>query len=249
MLRGVIVDYGSTLITFAGDVAEVRGRAHRALLAELQGEGLALRPRRFLPRLARKFDEYDRKRAGDNLEPTSLAVLAAVLQEEKIPPQPDVLLRRALQAMYEVYEVHWQLFPDAIPALEKIRARGMRLAMLSNAADEANVRRMLAGHRLTAYFDPLVISAEIGVRKPDARAFQPILAAWAIPAGDIVMIGDQLGADILGAQQLGLRTIWLRTEENAPANRSLLGKVAADAQVRTFGDAAALVEHWIGEER
>jgi putative hydrolase of the HAD superfamily len=248
VVRGVVFDLGSTLVTFAGDVAEVRARAHAALQAELRGEGLALRPRRFLQRLARKFDEYDRKRAGDDLEPTALSVLTAVLREEKVPPQPADRLRRALQAMYEVYELHWQLFPDSIAALEKIRACGLRLALLSNAADEANVRRMLAGHKLESYFDPVVISAAVGVRKPDARAFQPILSAWGFPPEEIVMVGDQLGADVLGAKRLGMRAIWLRTEEDAPANRSLLGKVAADARVRTVGEAAALVEHWIAEE-
>jgi HAD superfamily hydrolase (TIGR01662 family) len=248
MLRGVIFDLGSTLITFTGDLAEVRARAHCALLEELRGDGLALRPRRFLPRLARRFDEYDRKRASDHLEPTALSVLTAVLREEKVTPPPADRLNRALQAMYEVYELNWKLFPDSIAALERIRARGLRLALLSNAADEANVRRMLSEHKLESRFDPVVISAAIGVRKPDARAFQPILSAWGHPPAEIVMIGDQLGTDVLGAKQLGMRAIWLRTEEDAPANRSLLGKVGADAQVRTVGDAAALVEHWITEE-
>jgi putative hydrolase of the HAD superfamily len=181
MIRGVILDYGSTLITFEGSVAEVRERAHRALLATLCGEGLKLKDRRFLARLARKFEAYDRRRAVDHKETTSFSVLAAVLEEEKVPPQPVTVLRRALRSMYELYEAHWKLFPDSIPALEKLRAAGLRTAMLSNASDEENVRRMLDNHKLKSYFDPVVISAAIGIRKPDRRAFQPVLDAWGIP--------------------------------------------------------------------
>ncbi len=244
MIRGVILDYGSTLIFFDGDVAEVRGRAHRALLATLCGEGLKLKEKRFLARLARKFEAYDRRRAVDHTETTSFSVLAAVLEEEKVPPQPVTVMRRALRSMYEIFEAHWKLFPDSIPALEKIRAAGLRTAMLSNASDEENVRQMLDNHKLESYFDPVVISAAIGIRKPDRRAFQPVLDAWGVPAAEIVMVGDQLGADILGGQQAGMRTIWLTTEENAPANQKLRGKLSADARVKTIGEAAALLVHW-----
>ncbi|MBN2084022.1 MAG: HAD family hydrolase [Anaerolineales bacterium] len=244
MIRGVILDYGSTLITFDGDVTVVRARAHRAMLDTLCGAGVTLRERSFLRRLAGKFTAYDRKRAIDNLETTALSVLTSVLEEEKVPPQPITILRRALRSMYEVYEAHWILFPDSIAALEKIRAAGLRMAMLSNASDEENVRRMLDNHKLKYFFDPVVISAAIGIRKPDRRAFQPILGAWGIPAGQLVMVGDRLEADILGGKQAGMRTIWLTTEIHAPANRKLRGKIAPDAQVKTIGEAAALLVHW-----
>jgi putative hydrolase of the HAD superfamily len=103
---------------------------------------------------------------------------------------------------------------------------------------------MLAGHKLESYFDPIIISAAIGIRKPDPRAFRPILDSWGVPARQVVMVGDQLGADILGARTLGLRTVWLTTEADAPANRAARGKVTADAQVNTIGEAAALILHW-----
>jgi putative hydrolase of the HAD superfamily len=248
MIRGVVLDYGSTLITFDGEVAEVRARAHRALLDTLRGEGLDLREGSFLKRLARKFEAYDRKRAVDHKETTAFTVLDAVLCAEGFPPQPADRIRRALRSMYEVYEARWKLFPDSLPALKKFRATGLLTGMVSNASDEENVRRMLDNHKLERYFDPVVISAAIGIRKPDPRAFQPILEAWEIPAGEIVMVGDQLGADILGGKQLGMRTIWLTTEEDAPANRALRGKVSPDAQVNTIGDAAALLLHWRKQE-
>jgi putative hydrolase of the HAD superfamily len=244
MIRGVILDYGSTLITFDGDPAEVRGRAHRALIDALRRDGVAVREPSFANRLARKFEAYDRKRAVDHMETTAGCVLVETIKDEGLPLQTDDVLRRGLRAMFEVFEAHWKLFPDSLTALEKIRSAGLRLAMLSNASDEDNVRRMLADHRLESFFDPVVISAAVGIRKPDARAFRPILQAWNIPARQIVMVGDQLGADILGAQNLGLRSIWLTTEEGAPANRAFRGKVAADAQVKTIGEAAALLLHW-----
>jgi putative hydrolase of the HAD superfamily len=246
MIRGVILDYGSTLIRFDGDIAEVRARAHRILVDALRREGVPARERSFARRFARKFEAYDRQRAADHLETTAAAVLVATIREEKIPAQPEAVLRRALRSMYEEFEAHWQLFPDSLAALEKLRASGLRTAMLSNASDEDNVRRMLSNHGIEDFFDPIVISAAIGIRKPDARAFRPILSAWNLPAADIVMVGDQLGTDILGAKPLGIRSIWLTTEEGSPSNRPFRGKVAADAAVKTIGEAAALILHWKG---
>jgi putative hydrolase of the HAD superfamily len=244
MIRGVILDYGSTLIAFEGNLEEARGRAHQALWESLRGEGLDLREEKFLRRFERKYDAYDRRRMIDHKETTAYTVLRETLREEKVAPQPEEKLRRALRAMYEIYESHWKPYPESIPAIEKIRAAGLRLAMCSNAGDADNVRRMLASHKLESYFDPVVISAAIGVRKPDPRVFQKILNAWKIPASEIVMVGDQLGADILGGKQVGMRTIWLTTEENSPANKKLRGKVLPDAQVKDIGEAAALILHW-----
>jgi putative hydrolase of the HAD superfamily len=243
-LRGVIFDYGSTLIRFDGDWAAVRVQAHRALLDALRGDGVTPRASSFLDRLARTFDEYERKRLVDHIETTATAVLVETLQAEGVPPQPLSRIQRALRAMYAVYESHWILFPQTHSALRKIRALGLRLAMISNASDEENVRRMLATHRLEKYFDPIVISAAIGIRKPDARAFQPVLKVWNLPAREVAMVGDQLGMDILGAKQLGMRTIWLCTEEESPSNKPFLGKVSADAQVKTIGEVTAILTHW-----
>ena len=245
-IRGVVFDYGSTLITFDGDWAEVRTQAHRALLDALRREGVEPREAAFLDRLARKFDEYERKRLLDRIETTATAVLVETLQAEGMPPQPLSRIQRALRAMYMVYESHWKLFPQTQSSLRKIRALGLRMAMLSNSSDAANVRRMLANHKLEKMFDPVVISAEIGIRKPDARAFEPILKTWGIPPAQIVMVGDQLGMDILGAKNLGLRTIWLCTEEKSPSNRPFIGKVCADVEVKTIGEVAAILAHWKG---
>jgi HAD superfamily hydrolase (TIGR01549 family) len=244
MIRGVIFDYGSTLITFDGDMREIRPRAHRALVEFLQGEGVTVRQPQFLERFARKIDAADTRRLANYLETTSAELLIDTLREEGFPPQPPERIRRALRAMYAVFEKHWKLYPDTQAALRKIKALKLRMALLSNASDEANVLQMLKNHRLHAVFKPVVISAAIGVRKPDARAFHPILNAWKLKPASLVMVGDQLGMDILGAQELGIRTLWIRSEEDSPTNRPFLGKVLPDAQVRTIGEAAAVIAHW-----
>jgi putative hydrolase of the HAD superfamily len=244
MIRGVIFDYGSTLIYFKGDFKEVRPKAHQALVQALIAEGIALRGEQFLERFTRKIDEADSRRVVDYKETTTFEVLVATLREEGFPPQPPDRLQKALRAMYLVYEKKWRLFPDTHEALRKVRLLKLRMALVSNASDAANVHQMLKNHRLDKIFRPVVISAAIGVRKPDPRAFQPVLEAWKCAPEKIVMVGDQLGMDILGAQKLGMRTIWIRSEEDSSFNREFLGKVIPDVQVGTIGEAAAILAHW-----
>jgi putative hydrolase of the HAD superfamily len=247
VLRGVIFDLGSTLIRFDGDFQEVRREAHRALVKALRAEGVAVEEESFLARFIREHMEAEARRNRSHVEHTAFEILAGCLRAEGIAAQPPDLLRRVLEDMFAVYEACWTLYPGTRAALRETRALKLRQALVSNAGDEANVRRLLARHRLGKAFAPVVISAAIGIRKPDPRAFQPVLDAWKLPPGEIAMVGDQLGMDILGARTLGMRTIWIRTEEHSPANREWIGRVQADAQVTTIGEVAAILRCWCGK--
>jgi HAD superfamily hydrolase (TIGR01493 family) len=249
MIRGVIFDYGSTLIHFDGDMKEVRVRAHKALAECLRREGVELREASFLDRLARKFDEYERRRGIDHMETTAASVLAATIRDEGLPAQPEEKIRRALRSMFKVFEPRWKLFPETRGALRKVSRLGLRMAMLSNASDENNVRQMIRNHRLGKIFDPVVISAAIGIRKPDPRAFRPILKAWGFPPQDIVMVGDRLEMDILGAKALGMRAIWICGDDQAAFEQARRKNFLPDAQVKTIGEVAAILAYWKEKSR
>jgi putative hydrolase of the HAD superfamily len=117
------------------------------------------------------------------------------------------------------------------PMLDDLRARGYRLGLISNASDDANVRRLLRLAGLEGAFDPQFTSAGEGVRKPDRSLFQRVLTAWELPPEAVVMVGDTLGEDILGAQRTGLRSIWFTPDADTAANRALQGSVRPDAEI------------------
>jgi putative hydrolase of the HAD superfamily len=56
-------------------------------------------------------------------------------------------------------------------------------------------------------FDPLIISEEVGLRKPDPRAFELAIAGWEMSAGDVLFVGDDPVADIAGATAVGMRAL------------------------------------------
>ncbi|WP_438297709.1 HAD family hydrolase [Streptomyces sp. HUAS TT7] len=100
--------------------------------------------------------------------------------------------------------------PDVLEGLEQLRAAGWRLGILTNGASDIQ-RAKIAAAGLTEAVDAVVISEEIGARKPEKDAFQVAVArTGGTPSTRSWMIGDNPAGDIGGAHQAGLRTIWLR---------------------------------------
>lgn len=97
------------------------------------------------------------------------------------------------------------LFDDAIPALEALRGR-TKLALLTNNPYGADV---LDRHGLHVdVFDSVVI-ADPSVRKPNPRAFAPLVEALNLAPSEIAYVGDSVRADVEGALGAGLRPVWL----------------------------------------
>jgi HAD superfamily hydrolase (TIGR01509 family) len=88
-------------------------------------------------------------------------------------------------------------------ALERLRAAGFRLAIVSNS--EGTIDAMLTDVGLRAYFETVIDSAVVGAVKPDARIFQIALERLNLAPADVIMIGDLPTADVFGPRALGIR--------------------------------------------
>jgi HAD superfamily hydrolase (TIGR01549 family) len=97
------------------------------------------------------------------------------------------------------------LFPDARPALEALHGR-VTLALLTNNPFGAEV---LTRHGLDSEVFDCIVIADPLVRKPDPRAFDPILKTLRLDADEIAYVGDSVIADVEGAVGAGLRAVWL----------------------------------------
>jgi putative hydrolase of the HAD superfamily len=102
----------------------------------------------------------------------------------------------------------WCLYPDALPCLESLRARGVRLGMVTNG-DAAMQREKLARFALTPWFEHILIEGEFGTGKPDPSVYRHVLDALGVAAGDAMMVGDNLEWDVVAPARLGVRGVWL----------------------------------------
>ncbi len=244
MIKGVLFDLGSTLIEFQGEWNEVMWRGAQAQIAFLQAHGLQLDPDTFLKRHRELIMQFIEKGQQDWIEYSSDKALKLALAEFGYPDLPQSLIDQSLTTLYAYGETLWQPFPDTYATLDALRDAGYRLAIVSNARDAGNVHRLIDNHRLRPWFDPILISAEIGVRKPNPRIFQAALDQWGIGPNEAVMVGDMLGADVLGAKNAGLRSVWATMQAGRSANEAHLDTLVPDATIASLSELMPLLESW-----
>jgi putative hydrolase of the HAD superfamily len=100
------------------------------------------------------------------------------------------------------------IFPGAHDAIDEFKARGVKLALVTNGAAEtqrAKVERFALAHR----FDHIQIEGEHGFGKPEERAYLHAMEALGVTAADTWMIGDNLEWEIVAPQRLGIYAIWM----------------------------------------
>lgn len=110
----------------------------------------------------------------------------------------------------------WEAFPDARPALAKLRARGLALAVVANW--DERLPRLLEGLGLAEHLDAVAYSAAVGYEKPDPRAFLAALARLGVAPEDAAHVGDRRREDVEGAAALGMTAVLLdrKAEVAAP---------------------------------
>ncbi|MGH7802796.1 MAG: HAD family hydrolase, partial [Candidatus Binatia bacterium] len=75
--------------------------------------------------------------------------------------------------------------------------------------------------------DVVVESVKVGFEKPDLGIYRAALDRLALPAGEVVMVGDNFARDVKPAKALGMQTIWLRRGSAPPPEEGFADRVVA----------------------
>ncbi|MGZ4399855.1 MAG: HAD family hydrolase [Gaiellaceae bacterium] len=110
------------------------------------------------------------------------------------------------------HAAHFELYDDALPTLELLRRRGLKLGLLSNTA--RHLPSFAAHHGLSA--DALLTSHAHGKQKPHASIFESILGLLGVTPGEAAMVGDTLEDDIHGAEAIGMRAVLVDRNRRYP---------------------------------
>lgn len=97
----------------------------------------------------------------------------------------------------------WRPYPDTGPALERLRDKGIPVAVVSNIPWD--IRRVFRRHDMADLVDEFVLSYAEGVMKPDPKIFLVACQRLGVAPADALMVGDSAEADG-GAAQVGIRT-------------------------------------------
>jgi putative hydrolase of the HAD superfamily len=240
-VEGVIFDLGWTLIRYSGEVETTRRAAHRALVDSLMQDGVVPDAASFLKVFHQRLEVYERQRQEDFLEFTMSWVVRRTLSDLGLGEVSEAQLARGVRALYGVIERYWEPRPEALAVLDELSGMGLRMAILSNAADESDVRRLIAQCGFDGRFHPILISAALGLRKPNPRVFAVVLSEWGVPADRVVMVGDTLGADVLGAQNAGVHNIWIDNGLETPDNMAHRDTIHPEYTARELREIPAII--------
>jgi HAD superfamily hydrolase (TIGR01549 family) len=112
---------------------------------------------------------------------------------------------------WEVPE-NFELYEDAHPVLEDLRAHGVKLGLVSNGIRDLHA--FVEHHALDV--DAIVDSRTHGYVKPHPTIFRAALERLDVDADAAVMVGDSLEEDVEGARALGMRAILVDRENRYP---------------------------------
>ena len=142
-------------------------------------------------------------------------VMAELFRAKGVEENADALGINAAQ-LFRISSIEYvKLYPDVLEALAKLREKGCRLWLLSNA------QRIFTAYELRhlglgAQLDGIYISSDYGCRKPDVRFYQALLVEQKLDVKKCLMIGNDRETDIAGAKAAGMDTLYMHTNLTPP---------------------------------
>ncbi|MHC4605915.1 MAG: HAD family hydrolase [Planctomycetota bacterium] len=217
-LRAVFFDVGHSLLRAHPSVGEIYAAETRRLGADVAPEVLEeqfrIVFREFVP--AYVADPAHRV-ASDEQDVTMWRGITRIIYD-RVPDLHAVDYEKWFRTLYDKFSDGdvWRLYPDVAPALGRIRERGLRLGLVSNW--DTRLRRIVKETGLADLVDFAVISAEVGVRKPEPGIFARALELAGVRAAEAAHVGDLFEEDVVGAHRSGLLPVHLdRTGRGAPS--------------------------------
>jgi putative hydrolase of the HAD superfamily len=248
MLKAVIFDLDDTLIDWSGLTESWESVVLRHV-SNVYAHICECYPLDSMDDYVREFQTRVRfawNSARDNLVAPNLGT---VLIESAVAlgVPPDALNSRACMEAYRWGAVAGsKAFPETATVLGLLRAKGLKLGLVTNAFEPMWVRDPeLEAHGLSDYFtDCRFSAADFGYLKPHPSIFRACMDCLGTQPDETVFVGDDLDADIAGAQKAGVFAVLRRTRRT---RGKIYGPVQPNRIIDSLNELAAVFdEHFPG---
>ncbi len=205
-INAIGFDLFNTLVTFSSDAAD---KAMDCLFLSL---------RESYPNIERGSFErahwdaaihFLEKARQDNKETHNRFWISAALENLGYEASPDhPFVNRAVEAYFSLFPESCRLIPGTREMLESLKGV-YRLGLLSNFTHAPAVRDIIEALGIDQFFDVVLISGELGYRKPHPLVFERLVQSLGFEHRQTLFVGDDLGPDISGAKNAGLHPVWM----------------------------------------
>ncbi len=225
--KAVLFDWAYTLVDL---VNEEDRTALRRVYDHLEERGFAL------PGFQQWYDTYHRLFFGmiEISRPTHREarfdhVLNFLLMQNDIHLNGKARFEELLKIYYDEIYSYRKVYPEMIETLAVFQKAGIRMGIISNTTNPGFMKdyeQSLLG--LDSYFEFSIYSSEVPYRKPHPSIFQLALARLKLDPSEVLFVGDNLNADVVGAQSVGMPTAWLNR-----SGKALPPDVNPDYEIKT----------------
>ena len=243
--RAVLLDLFDTLVRFDRErmpeiqingktVRSSAGMLHRILITQAPQIGLEA----CYEALGESWREAERLRALDHREVSALDRFAHFFRRLGLDETalPVGFGRSLIDAHRGALGRAAEFPPHHGPLLRRLAER-YRLAVVSNFDYTPTALDILERAGVTHLFDTIVVSDEVGWRKPKRDIFDVALTRLGVRAEESLFVGDRADMDVLGAQQIGMDTAWInRDGEPLPSGIS-----PPTYEIRDLGELAGIL--------
>lgn len=197
----------------AGTLFEVRGSVGKVYSEVAKRYGVDASPEKleeaFVEAFRRKSFEGIPPDGGEDRVVREKLWWLEIVQDVFAGKLPVATLQQYFEEVFETFRKAdaWLLFSDTRTSLQRLRAGGYRLGIISNF--DSRLRDLLINLGIHSMFEHVTFSWCVGAAKPDARIFHSALEAMNVLATKAVHVGDSLHEDFTGAHEAGLRAVLL----------------------------------------
>ncbi|MCZ8517498.1 HAD-IA family hydrolase [Paenibacillus filicis] len=122
----------------------------------------------------------------------------------------DEQIRASCLELYNLFTSpeHYGLFEDVEESIRALKAKGFRLGIISNFAP--TLKSILEHKGILHHFDPVIVSTEVGLEKPDPEIFRLALRESGLAPGEVLYVGDHDRNDIWAPNQAGIDAVKIK---------------------------------------
>ena len=125
----------------------------------------------------------------------------------------DLKLHPTQERLDYIVHLYYRFFRvDFVPGIKEMLidfSGKYKLAIISNITSNIS-RYVLKKFDFKQYFDCIILSWDLGIRKPDPEIFQFTLQNLGVKSCEAIHVGDSLEDDIQGAKNAGMKTVWIK---------------------------------------
>jgi len=208
-IKAVLLDFGDTLVEFDRFDYDA---CLRGLQESLVRNGVLLPYEDFRKAY---FDVRDRiyKETEDSLEEHSFCFrVSEAIKKFAYSFEPsDRLIIDAVEAFMDLL-IDSVRMDERVPSILQRLHQKYKLGLVSNFGYPPTIIHLLEKFDLGRFFDAIVISGDVGWRKPSPKIFETALKALSVTPSETVFVGDTPYHDIQGAKQMGMKTILVKKD-------------------------------------